>query len=52
MAIHLDHLLVPSRHKAADMQFNTQHGGAHRLLERADGRQWELLTISYARQAN
>ncbi len=38
-------------HGEVDMQVNTQHGGRIVYWNEPDGHQWELLTISYARQA-
>jgi catechol 2,3-dioxygenase-like lactoylglutathione lyase family enzyme len=37
-------------HGAVDMQVNTQHGGSIVYWNEPDGHQWELLTVSYARQ--
>jgi len=33
-----------------DLQINTQHGGKIVYWNEPDGHQWELLTVSYARQ--
>lgn len=38
-------------HGSVDMQINTQHGGMIVYWNEPDGHVWELLTISYARQA-
>jgi hypothetical protein len=32
------------------MQIDTQHGGSIVYWNEPDGHQWELLTVSYARQ--
>jgi catechol 2,3-dioxygenase-like lactoylglutathione lyase family enzyme len=37
-------------HGPVDMQINTQHGGNIVYWNEPDGHQWELLTVSYARQ--
>jgi len=37
-------------HGNVDMQVNTQHGGSIVYWNEPDGHQWELLTVSYARQ--
>jgi hypothetical protein len=37
-------------HGAVDMQVNTQHGGSIVYWNEPDGHQWEMLTVSYARQ--
>ena len=34
-----------------DMQINTQYGGSMIYWNEPDGHQWEMLTVSYARQA-
>lgn len=54
MTVHLDHLMVPSRgnvHGPVDFQVNTQQGGSIVYWNEPDGHQWEMLTVSYARQA-
>ena len=54
MTVHLDHLMVPSRsnvHGPVGFQANTQHGGSIVYWNEPDGHQWEMLTVSYARQA-
>jgi catechol 2,3-dioxygenase-like lactoylglutathione lyase family enzyme len=38
-------------HGPVDMQINTQYGGSIVYWNEPDGHQWELLTVSYARQA-
>ena len=38
-------------HGAVDMQVNTRHGGSIVYWNEPDGHQWEMLTVSYARQA-
>ena len=38
-------------HGEVDMQVNTQHGGRIVYWNEPDGHQWEMLTVSYARQA-
>jgi len=35
---------------SVDLQINTQHGGKIVYWNEPDGHQWELLTVSYARQ--
>jgi catechol 2,3-dioxygenase-like lactoylglutathione lyase family enzyme len=37
-------------HGPVDMKVNTQHGGSIVYWSEPDGHQWELLTVSYARQ--
>jgi catechol 2,3-dioxygenase-like lactoylglutathione lyase family enzyme len=37
-------------HGAVDMKVDTQHGGRIVYWNEPDGHQWELLTVSYARQ--
>jgi catechol 2,3-dioxygenase-like lactoylglutathione lyase family enzyme len=37
-------------HGPVDMQIDTQHGGSIVYWNEPDGHQWELLTVSYARQ--
>lgn len=37
-------------HGPVDMQIDTQHGGRIVYWNEPDGHQWELLTVSYARQ--
>ena len=37
-------------HGPVDMQVNTQHGGSIVYWNEPDGHQWEILTVSYARQ--
>lgn len=37
-------------HGPVDMQVDTQHGGQIVYWNEPDGHQWELLTVSYARQ--
>ncbi len=37
-------------HGAVDMQVDTQHGGSIVYWNEPDGHQWEILTVSYARQ--
>ena len=34
----------------AHMQINTEHGGNMIYWNEPDGHQWEMLTVSYARQ--
>ncbi len=62
MTVHLDHLMVPSRDKVASakllagllgvpFRIDTQHGGSIVYWNEPDGHQWEMLTVSYARQA-
>jgi len=66
MTVHLDHLMVPSRNKMASAKLlaellgvpwsetgvgDTQHGGGIVYWNEPDGHQWEMLTVSYARQA-
>ena len=53
MAINLDHVMVPSRsnvHGPVDCRIDTQHGGSIDCWNEPDGHQWEMLTVSYARQ--
>jgi catechol 2,3-dioxygenase-like lactoylglutathione lyase family enzyme len=38
-------------HGPVDMQVNTQHGGSIVYWSVPDGHVWEMLTVSYARQA-
>lgn len=38
-------------HGPVDHQVNTQHGGRIVYWNEPDGHQWELLTVSYARQS-
>jgi catechol 2,3-dioxygenase-like lactoylglutathione lyase family enzyme len=38
-------------HGPVDMAINTQHGGRIVYWNEPDGHQWEILTVSYARQA-
>jgi hypothetical protein len=38
-------------HGPADRRINTQHGGSIVYWNEPDGHQWEMLTVSYARQA-
>jgi catechol 2,3-dioxygenase-like lactoylglutathione lyase family enzyme len=38
-------------HGPVDMQVNTQHGGSIVYWSEPDGHYWEILTVSYARQA-
>lgn len=38
-------------HGPVDMQVNTQHGGSIVYWGEPDGHVWEILTVSYARQA-
>jgi hypothetical protein len=38
-------------HAPVDFQINTQHGGSIVYWNEPDGHQWEMLTVSYARQA-
>lgn len=38
-------------HGPVDMQIDTQHGGSIVYWNEPDGHQWEILTVSYARQA-
>ncbi|MBO3276332.1 VOC family protein [Pseudomonas schmalbachii] len=38
-------------HGPMDMQINTQHGGRIVYWNEPDGHIWEILTVSYARQA-
>lgn len=38
-------------HGPADYQIDTQHGGRIVYWNEPDGHQWEMLTVSYARQA-
>jgi len=38
-------------HGPVDYQINTQHGGSIVYWNEPDGHQWEMLTVSYARQA-
>lgn len=38
-------------HGAVDFQINTQYGGRIVYWNEPDGHQWEMLTVSYARQA-
>ena len=38
-------------HGPVDMQINTEHGGSIVYWNEPDGHQWEILTVSYARQA-
>ena len=38
-------------HGPVDFQVNTQHGGSIVYWNEPDGHQWEMLTVSYARQA-
>ncbi len=40
-----------SSHGPVDMQVNTQHGGSIVYWNEPDGHVWEILTVSYARQA-
>jgi len=37
-------------HGPVDMQIDTQHGGSIVYWNEPDGHQWEILTVSYARQ--
>jgi hypothetical protein len=37
-------------HGAVDMKVDTQHGGSIVYWNEPDGHQWEMLTVSYARQ--
>jgi catechol 2,3-dioxygenase-like lactoylglutathione lyase family enzyme len=37
-------------HAPVDFQINTQHGGGIIYWNEPDGHQWEMLTVSYARQ--
>jgi catechol 2,3-dioxygenase-like lactoylglutathione lyase family enzyme len=37
-------------HGPVDMQVNTEHGGSIVYWNVPDGHQWEMLTVSYARQ--
>lgn len=37
-------------HGPVDYQVNTQHGGSIVYWNEPDGHQWEMLTVSYARQ--
>ena len=37
-------------HGPVDHQINTQHGGNIVYWDEPDGHQWEMLTVSYARQ--
>jgi len=39
-----------SVHAAVDMKVDTQHGGSIVYWNEPDGHQWEMLTVSYARQ--
>ena len=38
-------------HGPVDFQVDTQHGGSIVYWNEPDGHQWEMLTVSYARQA-
>ena len=38
-------------HGPVDMKINTRHGGSIVYWNEPDGHQWEILTVSYARQA-
>jgi hypothetical protein len=38
-------------HGPVDCRINTQHGGSIVYWNEPDGHQWEMLTVSYARQA-
>jgi hypothetical protein len=38
-------------HGPVDYRINTQHGGSIVYWNEPDGHQWEILTVSYARQA-
>lgn len=38
-------------HGPVDMQVNTQHGGSILYWNEPEGHVWEILTVSYARQA-
>jgi hypothetical protein len=38
-------------HAPVDFQINTQHGGSIVYWNEPDGHQWEMLTVSYARQS-
>jgi hypothetical protein len=38
-------------HGPVDFQVNTAHGGSNVYWNEPDGHQWEMLTVSYARQA-
>ena len=38
-------------HAPVDFRINTQHGGSIVYWNEPDGHQWEMLTVSYARQA-
>ena len=49
MSIHLDHILVPVR-GPVDMKVDMQHRGRIVYWNDPDIHQWELLTVSYARQ--
>jgi catechol 2,3-dioxygenase-like lactoylglutathione lyase family enzyme len=40
-----------SSHGPVDLQVNTQHGGRIVYWSEPDGHVWEILTVSYARQA-
>jgi catechol 2,3-dioxygenase-like lactoylglutathione lyase family enzyme len=40
-----------SVHGPVDYQVDTQHGGSIVYWNEPDGHQWEMLTVSYARQA-
>jgi catechol 2,3-dioxygenase-like lactoylglutathione lyase family enzyme len=40
-----------SSHGPVDMRVNTQHGGSIAYWDKPDGHVWEILTVSYARQA-
>jgi hypothetical protein len=39
-----------SVHATVDMKVDTQHGGSIVYWNEPDGHQWEMLTVSYARQ--
>jgi hypothetical protein len=39
-------------HSAVDMKVNTDYGGRMIYWNEPDGHQWEMLTVSYARQAS
>ncbi|MFS8063550.1 MAG: hypothetical protein ACMG5Z_03080 [Luteimonas sp.] len=41
-----------TRHDPEDMHVNTQHVGSIVYWDEPDGHAWEILTVSYARQAS
>jgi len=51
----ITHAGIPCRSSVRgpmDMQINTDYGGSMIYWNQPDGHQWEMLTVSYARQAS